>query len=93
VYTPNKDFYGVRNSIVFVSGRAQLAEPRVEDFYDKGAWEKELRACHDILRYFHLQLSYRIVRRQVSATEPEPLNLDNLIAPEERAQLTAPEEL
>lgn len=93
VRVPNPDFQGVRNGIIFVGGKAQLAEPRVEDFDDKAQWQAELEVCHEILRYFAIELKYNLQRREVTLGEASPVDLSLLLTATLEDRLHLKEEL
>lgn len=63
VYTPNERFSGFRESIRFVDGRAELPEPRLEDFLRPEDYEREHKAFEQKIFRFVKHYGYELATR------------------------------
>lgn len=71
VYTPEVAFTGIRRRIRFVSGHAQMPDPRPEDFNTQDEWLQEHEAFEQLVNQFKLDGYSVKMRRAVVETEDE----------------------
>ena len=86
VHVPNPKFMGHRESIQFVNGRAELPEPRREDFVSEADYHAEYKALKNKIRRFVQTYGYEVGKREIEVSSvadkmgPETFDVERLFA-------------